>query len=97
MILHSVILKLKCPAGSVQEKAFLAAAKQLASIPGVDNLQVLRQTSAKNNFDFGICMGFANQQIYDAYSSHPDHQAFIEQYWLKDVDGFLEIDYAPLV
>ena len=96
MIHHSVILTLKFPHGSAEEKSFLAAAWQLAAIPGVQNFNVLRQTSAKNNFDYGITMDFASQQIYDAYSAHPDHVKFIEQYWKPLVQNFLEIDYAAL-
>jgi hypothetical protein len=41
-------------------------------------------------------MEFESQQLYDAYSSHPGHQQFIQQYWVKYVQDFLEIDYEPL-
>lgn len=97
MLHHSVILTLKFAKDSVEEKSFLQAALQLASIPGVQNFKVLLQTSTKNNFDYGISMDFASQQLYDAYSAHPDHVQFIQQYWLPCVKEFLEIDYAPLV
>jgi hypothetical protein len=40
-------------------------------------------------------MDFENQKLYDDYSNHPDHVYFIEQFWLKDVEDFLEIDYEP--
>lgn len=96
MIHHSVILRLKFAHGSAEEKSFLAAAQELASIPGVQNFKVLRQTSLKNSFDYGISMDFASQQIYDAYSAHPDHVNFIELYWKPFVQDFLEIDYAAL-
>lgn len=96
MIHHSVILKLKFPQGSAEEKSFLAAAQELSSVPGVTNFKVLQQTSTKNNFDYGISMDFASQQVYDAYCAHPDHVRFIEQYWVPCVQDFLEIDYAPL-
>ena len=96
MIHHSVILTLKFPHGSAEEKSFLAAAWQLAAIPGVQDFRVLRQISKKNNFDYGISMNFASQQRYDAYSAHPDHVKFIEQYWIPLVQDFIEIDYAAL-
>ena len=96
MIRHSVIFKLKVPKNSAEEKNFLDAAKKLATIPGVQNFESLKQTSKKNKFDYGLSMEFASQQLYDAYSSHPDHVQFIKQYWLKYVEDFLEIDYEPL-
>jgi hypothetical protein len=96
MIRHSVIFKLKYPENSPEAKDFFVAAKKLANIAGVQNFQCLKQTSKKNNFEYGLSMEFATQQLYDAYTNHPDHTQFIQQYWLKYVDGFLEIDYEPL-
>jgi heme-degrading monooxygenase HmoA len=96
MIQHSVIFKLKYPKNSIEETAFLDAARALETIPGVLNFQCLRQTSPKNNFDYGLIMEFENQEIYDAYSSHPDHDRFLQEFWSKDVVDFLEIDYKPL-
>lgn len=96
MIRHSVIFKLKYSKNSPEELAFFEAAKKLANIPGVQNFECLKQTSKKNNFDYGISMEFASQKRYDDYSNHPDHVQFIQQYWLKYVQDFLEIDYEPL-
>lgn len=96
MIHHSVIFKLKVPPNSTEEKQFLTAAKKLADIEGVQQFEVLKQVSKKNNFDFGLSMEFDNQQSYDAYSRHPEHVQFIQDYWLQYVEDFLEIDYEPL-
>jgi Stress responsive A/B Barrel Domain len=96
MIRHSVIFKLKCPNDSPEEKDFLNVAKKLANIPGVQNFESSKQTSKKNKFDFGLSMEFASQKLYDEYSNHPDHAHFIQQYWLKYVEDYLEIDYEPL-
>ena len=96
MIRHSVIFKLKVAKNSPEEKNFFVAAKKLANIPGVQKFECLTQTSKKNKFDFGISMEFAGQKLYDEYSSHSDHVQFIQQYWLKYVDDYLEIDYEPL-
>ena len=96
MIRHSVIFKLKVPQNSVEEKFFLDAARKLSLIPGVQQFESLKQTDKKNNFDYGLSMEFASQQLYDAYSNHPEHIQFIEKYWLKYVEDFLEIDYEPL-
>ena len=96
MIRHSVIFNLKCPKGSAEEKAFLDAAKKLALIPGVTQFESLRQTSKKNEFDYGLSMEFADRPAYDIYNQHPDHTTFIRDFWLKQVDKFLEIDYERL-
>jgi heme-degrading monooxygenase HmoA len=95
MIQHSVIFKLKYPKNSTDETTFLDAAKALVSIPGVLNFQCLKQISPKNNFDYGLTMEFESQQTYDAYSNHPDHTRFVQEFWMRDVEDFLEIDYAP--
>ena len=96
MVRHTVVFKLKCPGNSPEEKDFLNAAKKLANIPGVQNFESLKQISKKNKFDFGLSMEFANQKLYDDYSNHPDHVQFIQQFWLKYVEDFLEIDYELL-
>lgn len=96
MIQHSVIFRLKHPAHSPEETAFLAAADNLRSLPGVQEFQSLRQISPKNPFHFGLSMKFADQQAYAAYNEHPDHARFVETFWARDVDDFLEIDFEPI-
>ena len=96
MIRHSAIFKLKYAAGSAAEKAFLEAAAKLKNIPGVERFEVLKQISAKNKFDFGLSMEFADQKQYDGYNTHPGHQAFLRDFWKKGVEDFLEIDYQLL-
>ncbi len=95
-IIHSVIFKLKHANDSLEEKEFLAAAKKLAFIAGVENFECLKQVSPKNKFEFGLSMEFANQQLYDQYNNHPDHIAFVQQRWLNEVEDFLEIDYLRM-
>lgn len=96
MIYHSVIFKLKYPKNSPEEKSFFDAAKKLANIPGVQRFESLKQISSKNKYDYGFSMEFAGQELYDAYSNHPEHIQFIQQYWVKFVEDFLEIDCEPL-
>ncbi len=96
MIRHTVVFRLRHPAGSPAEADFLAAAGVLARIPGVESFEQLRQVSPKNNFHFGFSMEFADQTAYDAYNSHPDHVAFVRDRWLPEVETFLEIDYVPI-
>lgn len=38
-------------------------------------------------------MIFADQAAYDAYNTHPDHVAFVEQRWQVEVDTFQELDF----
>ena len=97
MIRHYVIFKLNYPEDSVAVQNFFNAAKELASIPGVEKFESLRQISKKNNYDFGLSMQFANEVSYGHYNTHPLHVNFITKYWLPCVAEFMEIDYEPLV
>lgn len=93
MIRHSVILKLKDQISTKDNQAFFDAVDKLATIPGVQKFEILKQISSKNKFEYGISMEFNTQEQYDFYSNHPEHQAFIQNFWMKSVDDFLEIDY----
>ncbi len=96
MIRHTVIFKLKYPKGSSEESEFLNEAAKLSSIPGVRNFESLRQISKENDFDYGLSMEFETMKVYEEYSEHPDHTRFVETYWVKYVEKFLEIDYEPI-
>jgi hypothetical protein len=92
-IRHTVAFRLK---DGVDEIDFLAGAAGLIAIPGVEQFELLRETSPKNDFAFGISMEFADQAAYTAYNEHPDHVRFVQERWLVEVDDFLEIDYVRL-
>ncbi len=96
-IRHTVVFRFKQPMDSTEMQAFFKAARKLANIPGVQNFEILKQISKKNNFEYGLSMEFSSQQIYDQYLNHPDHASFVKEFWLKDVADFMEIDYKPLV
>lgn len=96
MIRHTVVFKLKHLKDSFQEKNFFLALNVLSSIPGVHNFECLKQTSKKNHFDYGLSMEFENTKLYEQYSNNPLHINFVQQYWLKEVEDFLELDYGPL-
>ena len=68
----------------------------MATIPGVHNFKTFRETSKKNDFDYFFYMEFESQKDYDGYNQHPDHTQFVEKYWVKDVEKFMEIDYEAL-
>lgn len=96
MIRHTVVFSLKAAAGSAEEVDFLKAADVLARIPGVLAFEKLRQTSKKNQYNFGFSMEFVDQAAYDTYNHHPDHVSFVQGRWIPEVSQFLEIDYVPL-
>ena len=93
---HTVVFTLAHPEGSPEEAAFLDAARALAAIPGVEAFELLRETSPKNGYRFGISMEFADQAAYTAYNEHPDHVQFVQERWLAEVADFLEVDYEAL-
>jgi heme-degrading monooxygenase HmoA len=95
-IRHSVVFTLSHPEGSAAESAFLAAAGELSAIPGVEAFELLRETSPKNAYRFGISMEFADRAAYESYNEHPDHVRFVQERWLSEVAAFLEVDYEPL-
>jgi hypothetical protein len=94
-IRHTVVLTPRHAAGSPEEADFLVAAAGLAAIPGVEAFEILRETSPKNGYRFGISMEFADAAAYTAYNEHPDHVRFVQDRWLPEVEDFLEIDYEP--
>jgi len=96
MIRHTVVFRLKHPKGSAAETKFLADAKLLARIPGVQAFEQLRQVSPKNDYHFGFSMEFTDQEAYSDYNDHPDHVAFVRERWMPEVESFLEIDYVPI-
>ena len=92
-IRHTVVFTPKHEAGSPEEADFLSAAAGLAAIPGVEAFEILRETSPKNGYRFGISMEFAGPEAYAAYNDHPDHVRFVQDRWIPEVADFLEIDY----
>jgi hypothetical protein len=96
MIRHSVILTLKSSLSPVDKLQYFEAVNELKQIPGFQKFEVLKQTSAKNPFEYGISMEFETQQAYDLYAGHSLHTAFVEKYWAACVVDFLEIDYQFL-
>jgi stress responsive alpha/beta barrel protein len=95
-IRHTVVLTPVHEPGSPAEADFLAAAAALASIPGVEAFEILRETSPKNEFRFGISMEFPGRAAYEGYNAHPDHVRFVQERWLVEVSDFLEVDYEGL-
>lgn len=95
MITHTVYFKLKHEKGSEAEAMFLKKAMDLGAISTVHNLRCVKEVSPKNSFDFGLIMQFQDQDGYDTYNNHPDHQDFVKNVWQQEVEDFMEIDYVP--
>jgi hypothetical protein len=95
-IRHGVVFTLKHGEGSPEEADFLRANAELASIPGVDAFELMREVSPKNPYRFALTMEFADRATYDAYSAHPDHVRFVSDRWDHEVADFMEIDSEAL-
>ena len=95
-IRHTVAFTPRHAAGSAEEADLLAAAARLAELPGVEAFELLRETSPKNDYRFGISMEFADAAAYTAYNEHPEHVRFVQERWLPEVADFLELDYEAV-
>jgi hypothetical protein len=96
-IRHMVIFNLKHDVNGTETEKFLKdGEKLLSSIPVVENFEVLRQVSPKNDYDFGFSMEFSGKEAYEAYNSHSIHVDFVENRWKVEVEKFLEIDFEAL-
>jgi hypothetical protein len=93
-IQHMVIFNLKYEKLSEEVDIFLKDGERiLKAIPGVQNFQVFKQVSMKNDYDYGFSMFFKNRDAYTSYNNHSDHISFVEDRWKKEVTRFLEIDF----
>ena len=93
-IQHMVIFNLSYPIDSAEAQKFIQdGARILTGIPVVKNFQAFNQVSKKNKYQYGFSMVFANQADYATYNNHPDHVAFVQNRWLKEVSDFLEFDF----
>jgi hypothetical protein len=89
-IQHTVAFRLH---DGVDEAAFLDEARLLGELSGVVDFEVLDQVGPKSSYTHALSMWFANQDAYDAYDGHPDHQRFVAECWLPNVADSLELDY----
>ena len=96
MIEHTVCFTLKHLPGSDEEAAFLRFARGvLPGVPGVERFRVARQVSIQSEYRWQFSMVFASEDDYAAYNAHPEHQAFVRDRWLTEVDSFQELDFVP--
>ncbi len=92
-IRHSVIFTFNERMTSDEKEVFFDEVRKLSTISGVENFEIVKQVSVKNKFENGILMKFKNNEAYQYYNNHPDHVAFVQNIWLKQVHDFLEIDF----
>jgi Stress responsive A/B Barrel Domain len=95
-IRHAGLLKFKTSVTQEEKQVFFIALKNLEQIEGVEKMEISKQISPKNTFEYGFSMEFAHEDIYKAYNVHPSHDAFVQNYWLKYVEDFMEIDTVEL-
>jgi hypothetical protein len=96
MIQHLVVVKPRHPEGSAEESEFLKGCGLLATIPGVQNFELLRQVHPDTEYRLAFSMQFADQAAYDAYKVHPDHLAFVENVWKPAVEAGMDLDLVRL-
>jgi len=93
-IQHMVIFNLSHQKESDDAHQFVQdGTRILTGIPVVKNFQAFNQVSKKNKYQYGFSMVFASQNDYSTYNNHPDHVAFVQNRWIKEVSDFLEIDF----
>ena len=91
---HTVMFCLKSDPDSPEATRFLEDGKRiLSAIPVVENFEVYRQVSPKNEYCFYFSMVFADSSAYKAYNEHPDHVRFVSERWDTEVSKFLEADF----
>lgn len=96
MIRHAALFRLSHQPGSAEEAAFLSALATLRAIPSVQDFEIAREVSPKNDFAFAVSMRFADAAAYQAYNDHPAHVAFVRDWWVPQVAAFMEHDTVAL-
>lgn len=94
---HSVIFSLKKGMSETEKELFFLEVKKLIAIEGIKKFKIRKQTSLKNQFEYGISMEFESNTEYQFYNTHPIHVAFVKDIWLQQVEDFLEIDYEDFL
>ena len=94
---HGAVFTFKDNVSEQEKKALFIALKDLENIRGVKNLAISKQISPKNKFEYAFSMDFDNMEIYTDYVNHPTHNAFVQKYWIKLIEDFMEIDTEKMV
>jgi hypothetical protein len=96
-IRHTVVFRLRYPTDSLEEHAFLEAARvTLPAVPGVQDFTIERQVSPESDLTLAFSMRFDDETAYASYNDHPAHIAFVQSRWTTEVEAFQEYDYTAL-
>ena len=95
MIRHTVVFRLRHPAGSAAEADFLRTRARAADAD--PRRRALRgaapdgerraRTASRSRWSS------PTRRRTPAYNAHPDHQAFVQGRWIPEVEEFLELDF----
>ncbi|WP_018099322.1 Dabb family protein [Sinorhizobium meliloti] len=96
MILHTHVFSLRHVPGSVEEKAFLEEAHEIAKFHGVRNFNVWRQISSQTQGDFGISMEFENKEDFEEYMKDRPHLDFAFERWFPAITVSRDITFESL-
>ena len=93
-IRHIVLFSLRPEIGETEAGTFLAYTRQvLASIPGVEKVNVFCQINPQNDYPFGVSMEFADPAVYEVFKIHPTHMQFLEEQWNNKVERYFITDF----
>jgi hypothetical protein len=94
-IQHTVVFRLTHEAGSDAERDFIETGRAtLTGIPGVTEFAVNKQVSPKSDMAWQFFMVFADQDVYEAYNTHPAHIGFVTTRWEPEVAASQEYDFV---
>jgi Stress responsive A/B Barrel Domain len=92
MYLHIFLFRWKADATAQhRERAARDIQAFLGAVPGLVTLSVGDNLAANNGgFEFGGCLGFADEAAYRAYCDHPLHIELLD--WLVPLIDAIELD-----
>jgi len=96
MIRHLVFYRMKPGTSAEDENKLLAQARrELAKLPGVNNLKAGRNIRPSgNDYTLALSMDFEDEAALDTYRVHPDHLAFIKSVVEPVVSDVWRFDFA---
>lgn len=96
MLRHAVGVNLKYGKDDPRVKEFFKAAKQaLATIPQVKAYTHYAVTNSDCGYQYGFVLDFESEEAWMEYNEHPANLKFSEDYWEKDVAGYLYFNFVP--
>jgi Stress responsive A/B Barrel Domain len=94
---HIAVFNLRHAPGSDEETAFLESIEYLATLEGVQDYKVCRQTGAHADYAFAISMRFENFDAFRAYMMSEDHLNFAYDKWYPHVRNSIDINLDEIM